>query len=551
MKNLIRHAKLNRMIKAPVIRVRSGIATATDHETWVHTPCDIPDGVYSLRDIELYAATGNIPEPDHNAYFVDEPSHDVAHSHTITVNVADIKRSAHSMAVKDIRYYLNGVCFDLSAGNIATTDGHRLSLVERAFEPIPGAGQIIVPRETIAQILKQGAKSATVSITVDYVQGAACIVSARAIHTPGITAILIDGMFPDYRRAVPLREMRQIIGSGDLLGVVSEAVKISKAVKSKWLSINITPAGCYCEGIFTAANFSLPGNSGISCNASYLLDAIKAAPGAEVRTGENEHDSFLFVHGNFIQVVMPMRGDVKNPPPRNKPASVQGVEPRITEQGVEPRITEQGVEPRITEQGVEPRITEQGVEPRITEQGVEPRITEQGVEPRITEQGVEPQASVQSVEPRITEQGVEPRITEQGVEPVDKIVDNFSTELSIYEGCSDAAQNFSRKRISENANIREFDPSANSGIGFDHPPAQVWHLISEELPEVNQAVVLINVNEWENAQHARNVQCAGYLSDCGLYKYWHVLGYRAGCDLESFTHWLALPDPPGERPSGM
>ena len=488
MKNLIRHAKLNRMIKAPVIRVRSGIATATDHETWVHTPCDIPDGVYSLRDIELYAATGNIPEPDHNAYFVDEPSHDVAHSHTITVNVADIKRSAHSMAVKDIRYYLNGVCFDLSAGNIATTDGHRLSLVERAFEPIPGAGQIIVPRETIAQILKQGAKSATVSITVDYVQGAACIVSARAIHTPGITAILIDGMFPDYRRAVPLREMRQIIGSGDLLGVVSEAVKISKAVKSKWLSINITPAGCYCEGIFTAANFSLPGNSGISCNASYLLDAIKAAPGAEVRTGENEHDSFLFVHGNFIQVVMPMRGDVKNPPPRNKPASVQSVEPRITEQGVEPRITEQGVEPRITE---------------------------------------------------------------QGVEPVDKIVDNFSTELSIYEGCSDAAQNFSRKRISENANIREFDPSANSGIGFDHPPAQVWHLISEELPEVNQAVVLINVNEWENAQHARNVQCAGYLSDCGLYKYWHVLGYRAGCDLESFTHWLALPDPPGERPSGM
>ena len=326
MKNLNRHAKLIRMIKAPVIRVRSGIATATDHETWVHVPCDIPDGVYSLRDIELHAATGNIPAPDHNAYFVDEPSHDVAHSRIITVRIADIKRTTHSMAVKDVRYYLNGVCFDLSAGNIATTDGHRLSLVERAFEPIPGAGQIIVPRETIAQILKQAGKACTVDITVDYVQGAPfkgapIQYTPRAIHTPGLTAILIDGMFPDYRRVVPLREMRPIIGAGDLLGVVSEAVKIGKAVKSKFMCINITPAGCYCEGIYTAANFSLPGNSGISCNATYLLDAIKAAPGAEVRTGENERDSFLFVEGDFIQVVMPMRGDLGNPLPRNRRTS--------------------------------------------------------------------------------------------------------------------------------------------------------------------------------------------------------------------------------------
>ena len=181
-------------------------------------------------------------------------------------------------------------------------------------------------------------------------------------------------------------------------------------------------------------------------------------------------------------------------------ASVQADKPQASVQSVEPQASVQSVEPQASVQSVEPQASVQSVEPQASVQSVEPQASVQSVEPQASVQSVEPQASVQSVEPQASVQSVEPQASVQSVEPVDKIVNNFHQELSIHAGCSDAAQNFSRKRISENANIREFDPSADSGIGFDHPPAQVWHLISEELPEVNQAVVLINVNEWENAQ---------------------------------------------------
>ena len=61
-----------------------------------------------------------------------------------------IERTAFAMAQQDVRYYLNGLLFDLrdSILRCVATDGHRLALCEAALEaPVQTKRQIIVPRK--------------------------------------------------------------------------------------------------------------------------------------------------------------------------------------------------------------------------------------------------------------------------------------------------------------------------------------------------------------------------------------------------------------------
>ena len=60
-----------------------------------------------------------------------------------------IERTSFAMAQQDVRYYLNGLLFDLSERTLrcVATDGHRLAMCESQLEGAPvGTRQIIVPR---------------------------------------------------------------------------------------------------------------------------------------------------------------------------------------------------------------------------------------------------------------------------------------------------------------------------------------------------------------------------------------------------------------------
>lgn len=69
----------------------------------------------------------------------------------------------------------------------------------------------------------------------------------------------------------------------------------------------------------------------------------------------------------------------------------------------------------------------------------------------------------------------------------------------------------------------------------------------ETMPEMGQSVALVNVNRWENCggDKRRNIHACGYLEHAGCWRpYWSIRGQRPQ-ELDSFTHWIALPDPPG------
>ena len=121
-----------------------------------------------------------------------------------------IERTAFAMAQQDVRYYLNGLLFDLrdSALRCVATDGHRLALCEAALE---GGGaqakrQIIVPRKGVQELqrlLEGGDRELELEV------GRSHIRVKRDDVT--FTSKLIDGRFPDYEAVIPIGADREVL----------------------------------------------------------------------------------------------------------------------------------------------------------------------------------------------------------------------------------------------------------------------------------------------------------------------------------------------------
>lgn len=112
-----------------------------------------------------------------------------------------------SMAHQDVRYYLNGMLFDLRPGLFRTvaTDGHRLSMAETT---LIGAGihgqQIIVPRKGILELQKLLTEG-EIELEIASNQITASM--------DGIcfTSKLVDGRFPDYEKVIPPTLPRSLV----------------------------------------------------------------------------------------------------------------------------------------------------------------------------------------------------------------------------------------------------------------------------------------------------------------------------------------------------
>ena len=112
-----------------------------------------------------------------------------------------IDQTQFAMAQQDVRFYLNGLLFDVSDEILRTvaTDGHRLALCELAAElNIKDNQQVIIPRKGVLELnrlLNDSEDPARVQIGSNHIR----------VETDEIsfTSKLIDGRFPDYQRVVP------------------------------------------------------------------------------------------------------------------------------------------------------------------------------------------------------------------------------------------------------------------------------------------------------------------------------------------------------------
>jgi len=111
-----------------------------------------------------------------------------------------LEKTHFSMAQQDVRYYLNGMLFELNDKElrVVATDGHRLALSQTALREKAGSlQQVIVPRKGVLELQRvlQTQGDVQLAIGQNHIQ----------VQVDGVrfTSKLIDGRFPEYSRVIP------------------------------------------------------------------------------------------------------------------------------------------------------------------------------------------------------------------------------------------------------------------------------------------------------------------------------------------------------------
>lgn len=123
------------------------------------------------------------------------------------------QRTYFAMAQQDVRYYLNGMLFEVSEGAIKTvaTDGHRLSL-NTVSAPVNAFMQVIMPRKGVIELMR---------LLDDADTEVAVHVGSNHVRVTGsdftFISKLIDGRFPDYEKVLPKGGNKTIIVDREVL----------------------------------------------------------------------------------------------------------------------------------------------------------------------------------------------------------------------------------------------------------------------------------------------------------------------------------------------
>lgn len=228
-----------------------------------------------------------------------------------------IERSAFAMAQQDVRYYLNGLLFDLRGDSLrcVATDGHRLALCEAA---LPGGSltkrQIIVPRKGVLELLR-------------LLEGSDRLVELELARSHlrmrredvSFTSKLIDGRFPDYEAVIPIGADKTIEINREVLRSALQRAAILSNEKFRGVKLEAAPGLLRIvahnpeqeeahEELEVATTID---GLAIGFNVTYLLEALAALKGEAVLLNLRDANSSVLVRekdsDRSRHVVMPLR----------------------------------------------------------------------------------------------------------------------------------------------------------------------------------------------------------------------------------------------------
>jgi DNA polymerase-3 subunit beta len=192
-----------------------------------------------------------------------------------------IERTAFAMAQQDVRYYLNGLLFDLRDSGLrcVATDGHRLALCEALLEGGTGKRQIIVPRKGVTELqrLLEGGER-----VVELEIGRSHIRMKRDDVT--FTSKLIDGRFPDYEAVIPIGADREVKLDREVLRAALQRAAILSNEKYRGVRVEVSPGQLKIsahnpeqeEAQEEIEADTKVDDLAIGFNVNYLLDALSA-----------------------------------------------------------------------------------------------------------------------------------------------------------------------------------------------------------------------------------------------------------------------------------
>lgn len=227
-----------------------------------------------------------------------------------------IEATYFAMAQQDVRYYLNGMLFEVQDGHcrLVATDGHRMAVTELPVAAAQAARRIIVPRKTVIEalrILADDDSPARLGLGTDHVT-----LSAAAVV---FKSKVIDGSFPDYERVIPRNQDKVLdvdrVSLRDSLGRVAifanekyRSVRVQ--LESKLLRLSANNADNEEAEEELEVSYDGP-RLEIGFNVSYLIDVLNALKSDAVRLHLSDPGSSCLMTdpagGASRYVVMPMR----------------------------------------------------------------------------------------------------------------------------------------------------------------------------------------------------------------------------------------------------
>lgn len=229
-----------------------------------------------------------------------------------------IERTAFAMAQQDVRYFLNGMLWELKGSTLRTvaTDGHRLALCEKNFEArlVGDSLQVILPRKGVLELQR------LLTVPDNQVQLTFGSHHFRAA-TEGMvfTTKLIDAKYPDYERVLPKAGEKIMFGPREELKQAFLRAAILSNEKYRGVRFNLEPGLLKLtannpeqEEAEEQVSVEYSGEPmELGFNVTYLQDVTNVIESEVMRFSFGDSNSSILIeesqNGDALYVVMPMR----------------------------------------------------------------------------------------------------------------------------------------------------------------------------------------------------------------------------------------------------
>lgn len=251
-----------------------------------------------------------------------EGSEEEGESVHVALQHADLRRlldrTKFAMANGDVRYFLNGMLFELTASSLraAASDGHRM-----AISTLNGAGvegveklRIIVPRKSVQDLERLIAES---DADVQLEMGSRTLRATQGEYT--LTTKLVDGQFPEVDRLIPRNTDHSATGDRDTWRQALQRAAILSNEKSQDVRLNleddrmvIRASNPEQEEAEETVVVDYEGSAmEIGFNVRYLQDVLNALDAESVKVSMPPDNNIALMEGvgdeDSLYVVMPLR----------------------------------------------------------------------------------------------------------------------------------------------------------------------------------------------------------------------------------------------------
>ena len=228
-----------------------------------------------------------------------------------------IDKSSFAMAIQDVRFYLNGLLFEINPSfvRVVSTDGHRLAVCSEVIDTGQTETQsIIIPRKAVmelSRILEDTDKNVEVVVGENYIQ----VIWDEMMFT----SKLMDGQYPNYESVIPKNCDKVLVVKKHLIKQC--LVRTSILSNEKYRGIKVEIGKNYLKASANNPDqeeaqdeISIDYDGGsieMGFNVNYLIEAISSIDSDNVEFNFTDSDGSTLIkkpgEDNCLYVVMPMR----------------------------------------------------------------------------------------------------------------------------------------------------------------------------------------------------------------------------------------------------